>query len=157
MKTLRIAVLWAAIASGLAVLLWSVLGGLVWSVRYPGATPAETMRTIPLAILGSGYWALFIGAVALPCYVVVFAAWVAIVRRHPGLEATSRDRALAACVLACPPVAMLTYGFASSSLGFIWSEAAVVFPLSALSCGLAIWLPRRLVPKLRGSLASPPS
>ncbi|MDB4892323.1 MAG: hypothetical protein JWL61_4178 [Gemmatimonadetes bacterium] len=155
MKTFRIAVLWAAVGSGLAVLLWSVLGGITWSVRYPGASLAETLRTIPFAILGSAYWALFIGAVAFPCYVVVFAAWVAIARRHPAFEATHRNRAFAACVLACPPVAMLTFGFASSNLGFRWSEAAVVFPLSALSCGLAIWLPRRFVPQLRESLASP--
>jgi hypothetical protein len=155
MKTLRIAVLWAAVGTGLAVLLWSVLGGIVWGVRYPGASPAEMIRTIPFAILGSAYWALFIGAVAFPCYVVVFAAWVAFIRRHPKLEATSRSRALAACVLACPPVAMLTFGFASSSDGFKWSEAAVILPLAALSCGLAVWLPRRLVPTLRESLASP--
>lgn len=154
MKTLRLAVLWAAAGSGLAVLLWSVLGGIAWSVRYPGEAPAEMVRSVPFAILGSAYWALFIGAIAFPCYVAVFAVWVRIVRRYPTLEATSRNRAFAACILACPPVGMLTYGFASSSLGFRWSAAAMVFPLSALSCSLAIWLPRRLIPRLRGSLAS---
>jgi hypothetical protein len=154
MKTLRIAVLWSAAGCGLAVLLWSVLGGIVWSIRFPEATAVETLRAIPMVILGSAYWALFIGAVAFPCYVAVFAAWIAIVRGYPAFEATPRKQALASCILACPTIAMLTYGFASSTSGFNWGETALLLPLSALICCLAVWLPRRLVPALREKFTS---
>lgn len=151
-STLRTASLWAAAGSLLGVALWSVLGGAVWQLYTAAPTPGEYLRNLPFAILGSAIWASVIGVVALPAYVVVFLLYLRAAQRWPRLEATTRNRFLAATMLGAPPALMLTYGFASGP-SFDWSMAIRVLPIAAASCIAAVWLPRRLVPSLRPPLA----
>jgi hypothetical protein len=149
------AVLWALASSLLGVVLWAVIAGTVWLAIHPMPTLAETVRAWPLSVAGTGFWALFIGAIAAPAYSVVFSLWQLLLRRRPELDATRARRALTAAGLGTPPVVMLTVGFATTSgFPFDWREAAWVLPVSAITCWGAVYLPRRIVPSLRPPLGA---
>jgi hypothetical protein len=150
------AVLWALTGSLVGVVLWALVAGTFWLATHPMPTLSETARMWPLSVLGTGFWALFVAAVAAPAYSIVFALWQLLLRRRPDLDATAGRRALAAAGLAAPPAVILTLGFASASgFPFDWREAAWVFPVSAFTCWGAVYLPRHLVPALRRPLGAP--
>ena len=145
--------MWALSGSLIGVVLWSALAAVTWQFYYPPESVRDALVSLPWAFVGAAIWALVIAAVAAPCYAIVFAMWQVCLRRRPELDATARRQAVAALVLGAPPALMLTWGF-STSVGFPfnWLEAARVFPLAIVSCWGAVWLPRRIIPTLRGQL-----
>jgi hypothetical protein len=150
------AAIWAVSGGLLAVVLWGLIAGTAWLAMHPMPTMSETVRDWPLSVLGTAFWALFIAAIGVPAYTLVFAAWLFLLRRRPELDATNRQRAVAAAGLSAPPVVMLTVGFsATSGFPFDWQEAAWVFPISALTCWGAIYFPQRILPILRRPLGAP--
>lgn len=153
MRQFRPALLWATTASLSGILLWSVLAGTVWTLTL-GTTPlVERLRAWPWAILGSGYWATFIGIVAIPVYALVFGLWLRLVERRPTLEGSAQRVALATLGLSAPPVLALTHGFATGFDPWTldWPMAGRIFPIALASCWGAAWLPRRLLRRLRPS------
>ena len=156
MRLLKLAAVWALTGSAFAALIWSALAALLWPFYYRAGSFLEGVAEVPLAFVGSAFWALVIGAVAAPAYCLVFAGWLLLLRRFPRWDATAGRRAAAALALAAPPAALLIEGF-GSSLGFPfdWGEAARIAPLAVLSCWGGALLPRRTVRALRGPLVAP--
>lgn len=144
--------LWALTGAATGVVLWAVLAGIAWNIRYPAATALSALRDLPLSILGTAFWAIFIGAGSVPLYVALFSVWLVMARSRPALEATGGRRALAAFLAGMPVALTVTHGFASSFRGFDWWEAAWIGPIALVSCWGAVGLPRRMVPALKRSL-----
>jgi hypothetical protein len=151
----RRAVLWALSGSLLGAALWAIVAGTVWVAMHPMPTASETLREWPWSVFGTGFWAIFVAALAAPAYTVVFAFWQLVLRRHPALDATARRQVLLSLALAAPPVVMLTVGFATAP-GFSvdWREVAWVVPVATVSCWGGVYMPRRLIPALRRPLGT---
>lgn len=151
MPYVRRALLWAVSASLLGVVLWSVLAGTVSAFAFRTEPLTERLRMWPWAILGTGFWAVFIGVAAMPVYALVFGGWLRLVARRPDLEATPGRLALVTLGLSAPLVLALTHGFASGFDPWIlhWRVAGWIFPVALGSCWGAAWLPRRLFHTLR--------
>lgn len=148
MRAFRLGALWAVAGCSIAVVTWSVLGGVLWSFINPAQSIGRTLLEIPLAIVGSAIWATVIGVIALPVYTVVFTL------RLRFATVSLADRSVAsqlaeAIALALPPTFLLAHGFASSYLGFDWFEACRVFALALVSCAAGVWLPQRRFAFLR--------
>ncbi|MDQ3519941.1 MAG: hypothetical protein M3466_16265 [Gemmatimonadota bacterium] len=156
MLLVKRALAWAVSGSLIGVILWALIGGTLALVYHPSQTLAETLRDWALSVAFTGFWAVFIAAIAAPAYSILFGLWQLVLRRHPYLDATAKRQAIGAFALAAPPAVMLTVGFATSiGFAFDWQEAAQTFPIAILSCGGAVYLPRRLVPMLRRPLGAP--
>jgi hypothetical protein len=79
----------------------------------------------------------------LPACVIVFFAWLLLVRRRPELESTWARRLLSALLLALPPALLIGVGFGYPfSDRYLWRTASVMFPVALLSCWVGVWLPR---------------
>lgn len=128
----------------------------MWIVLHPMPTLGDTMLAWPISTLGTGFWALFVGAIAAPAYTMVLVGWQLLLRRWPTLDGTTWRRMAGAAALGAPPALLLTYGCASGAgFPFDWRQAGWIFPVAMVSCSGAVFLPRLFVPDLRRQLESP--
>ena len=144
------AVIWAAVGSVLGVALWSLVGSAVWLARFADDPFPRVVQQWPFAVIGTAYWAGFIGLVSFPIYTVLLTGWLAIASRWPALEATRRGRAVSSFGLALPVIGSLIWGFGSSPFGFDWREVSWIAPLAILSAWGALWIPRERLAVLQG-------
>ena len=147
MKTLWRAVLWAIAANLVAIAVWSLLTATAWPMlRRQAPLLSESFRGFFGALFGASWWATVLTVLTLPACVIVFFAWLLIVRRRPDFEATPARRVLAALVLALPPALLIAVGFGFPfSEESLWRTATVMFPVGLLSCWVGVWLPRALM------------
>jgi hypothetical protein len=144
MKTLWRALLWAIVANLVAIVVWSFLTALAWPLlRREAPLLSESFRGFFGAFFGASYWASVLTVLTLPACVIVFFAWLLVVRRRPYLESTPARRALAALLLALPPALLIGVGFGYPfSDRYLWRTALVMFPVALISCWIGVWLPR---------------
>lgn len=145
MKTFRRAVLWAIGANLVAIVVWSFLTALTWPIiRSQAPILSHSFRGFVGALFGASYWATVLTVLTLPACVIVFFAWLALVHRKPGLEATRGRRALGSLLLALPPALLIAVGFGYPfSDQYLWRTAAVMFPVGLISCWIGVWSARR--------------
>ena len=96
------------------------------------------------------YFGGLIAAVALIPHILLFAAWLHLVRRWPQLERTHARIILSALMLALPFVIVVFASYAApiGSLGPFWAEAFLALPWVLLCTWGGILLPRLLVRSL---------
>jgi hypothetical protein len=138
-----IAGLWALTAALLAAVSWGILGTTLYGLV--SGLPVETVLTNwPGAFLYTSYFAGFIAAVAVPCYAVLFFAWLAVVRHWPNLEKTMARMALAALGFAVPLGVVFFIGYldVNSPLGPAWREALLFPPMILLCTWIGIFCSR---------------
>ena len=140
--------LWTVTGAATAVVCWSVLGGITWTLRFR-AQDGSALADLPLAIAGSMFWASFVGLVSAVVYLAPFAVWLYLVRDRPALEATAARRWLAALLGSLPASGTVIWSFGESFQGFNWAEAAWIAPIAVISCWAGVGLPRRWLPKLQ--------
>jgi len=155
MKTFWRALLWAIGANLVAIVVWSFLTALAWPfLRREAPLLSESFRGFFGAFFGASYWASVLTVLTLPACVIVFFAWLLLVRRRPDLESTRGRRVLAALVLALPPALLIGVGFGYPfSDQYLWRTASVMFPVALISCWVGVWLPRAAMLGRRGRAA----
>ena len=144
MKTLWRAAAWAIGANVVAIAVWSLLTALTWPfIRRAAPLLSDSFRGFVGSLVGASYWASILSVLTVPACIVVFYAWLALVRRRPQLESTPGRRALGALLLALPPALLIGVGFGYPfSDRYLWRTAAVMFPVGLISCWVGVWTTR---------------
>ena len=144
MKTFWRAVAWAIAANIVTIVVWSVLTALAWPViRREAPLLSDSFRGFVGSLIGASYWASILTVLTVPACIIVFFAWLALVRRRPHLESTPGRRALGALLLALPPALLIAVGFGYPfSDRYLWRTALVMFPVGLISCWVGVWSTR---------------
>jgi pimeloyl-ACP methyl ester carboxylesterase len=109
------------------------------------ASPSEVLRNLPVAFPFVLFFAVFIGALAMPVYVIVFLVWLLAAKRFPDLERSCARVILLSGALGAPVALTVTLSYSwTPPFPFAWDQAAVIFPIALVSCWGAVALPRLL-------------
>jgi hypothetical protein len=151
---LKRSVLWAFVGGIIGVLLWGVVGGTLGLLYSPDGRLGPLLRLWPISVFWTGMWAVFVAVIAMPIYAVAIAVWLKLIELYPGLDSTTPRQLLASLLLAVPLIVIVTLSFAGWGGPFPldWVEAVRILPIACISGWGAVYLPRRIVPALRGPL-----
>jgi hypothetical protein len=144
-KTFWRAFVWAIGANIVAIVVWSFLTALAWPfIRRAAPMLSHSFGGFVGAFFGASYWASLLTVLTVPACVIVFFAWLVLVRQRPALESTHGRRLLGALILALPPAMLIGVGFGYPFTDrYLWRTASVMFPIALLSCWAGVWLARR--------------
>ena len=156
MQIFKRALLWSVAGTLAAVVIWSALGAIFWEWSINRVPIRDVLANFLAGFVGSAIFALVVGAICAPAYVIVFALWQLSRDRMPAWRNTTLNRALICLALALPPVIALVWGFGhTNNLPFNWSRTAVIAPLALVSCWAGVWLPPRIFAQLKSVLVAP--
>ena len=152
MQILKRALLWSVVGSLTAVVIWSALSALLWVLNLPHSSALNLISEMLFGFVSSAIWALIVGSIAAPIYVVVFGLWQQL---RPRVRDTSSNRALLSLALALPAATAIVWNFGHArSLPFNWARVEQVAPLAILACWGGVWLPQRILRPLRNVLVT---
>lgn len=148
---LKRSVLEALAACTLAVLLWGLIGGALRLLLEPISTVGDALAAWPRSFIWIAVWSAFVGLLALPVYVLLFALWHLLARRSPRLDAP-RNRVPSAVLLAIPLALLLAASFGTPrGHHFNWTGFAMLFPFTLLCSGAAVYFSRRMIASAKAS------
>ncbi|MAL18588.1 MAG: hypothetical protein CL670_12890 [Balneola sp.] len=142
---------WTLASFLVGLIVWLILGGLVWPVFFYDWTISDAISHFPFSLILGSYFAGAVGLVLSPIYFGLYTIFEKIAESKIWLKNTSIGLFITVLILALPPAIGIAYSFEEPILGedFKWIEFGKTFMLTGIIFICAVLIPRLTLKKLK--------
>ena len=142
---------WTLASFIVGLIVWLLLGGLVWPVLFYDWTVSDAISHFPFSLILGSYFAGFVGLLLSPIYFGVYTLFEKIAESKTWLKNTSIGLVVTVLILALPPAIGIAYSFEEPFLDekLNWIEFGKTFMLTGITFICAVLIPRLSLKKLK--------